>query len=379
MKCLTVKLLAALFLIALWPLQAHAAKTVENMYEAIVPLADRSIDSRNAAISDALEQVLIRFSGYSGIASLSGVSEALAAANSYAIEFSVEMQLVPSDDGLATKKADALWVRFNAAQVDKLFDRHQLPIWPTLRSDVKYIVLRDYWGQPTQSSAETYPAMATALSSAFNERGMQAEQYSSDLFSAAEMWNLSDVNAYQLRNESEADLLVIVKAVEDRIVGAFAELMIISDSKTSVFRQRNMDAISGARLILDDYVDDYSSGFAFIGGSGQDRDLFLSISGVREFALYKRVLEVINDIDQVKAARLEFLRGDEMVFRVSYGSNQQRFLNAVLERTNFQRAPNGREALGTRSDPLMLWLENYSGNRQSRSTTPGSIDGRSFP
>ena len=360
MKLFIKKLYILLSISCILPSQVHAAETISNLYEARVPLADRSLEARNSALSDGLEQVLVRYSGYSGIATLSGVAEALSSANRYAIEFSVETGAIAAEDGLATEKDEFLWVRYNAAQVDQLFERYQLPVWPSVRSDVRYVMLREVWDQRMQLDEQSYPAMAVSLDATFEARGLAAESYSTRLFSASEMWNLSDVEAFQLRNESEADILMIVKAVQDDILGAYAEVMIVDESEVSVSRQRNMEAIPGAQHILNEFVDLYSSNFAFLGGSSQQEDVFLSVSGVRDFSQYKRILSVISDIDQVSSARLERLRGDEMLFRVNYGADHQRLLSAIVNQTSLERGVGRRSSLGTVSDPLVLFYEQYS-------------------
>ena len=100
------------FFMLLTSMSALAYERTTNVYEAVVPLADRTEQVRNQAIEQGLEQVLIRYSGYSSIASIVGVADELKSAQRYVIEYGVETIEMESADGLSKEQGDALWVRF---------------------------------------------------------------------------------------------------------------------------------------------------------------------------------------------------------------------------------------------------------------------------
>ena len=70
------------FLLSHW---AFSYDRIEGVYEAHVEINDRSDASRNTAIKQGLEQVLIRYTGYSNITRIPGVEAELNNAAGYVI------------------------------------------------------------------------------------------------------------------------------------------------------------------------------------------------------------------------------------------------------------------------------------------------------
>ena len=340
-------------------LSVFAAESLENMYEARVLLADRSTAARNEAISKGLEQVLVRYSGYSDVGNLAGVAPALANAQSYVIEFAVETLQVPASDGLSTADTEGLWIRYNASQVDQLVDRQQLPIWPSLRPSVRYLVIQELFGEPTIMSAENSPAITSALEQTLSARGLPGAAYAPDFITPEEIWRLSEVDAYQLLNESGGDLLLLIKVRQNSVVGTASEIVIVEESGMSVFRERTGSAHQDVTSALNKFVDSYSVDRAFLGGSGQVAEVFLSVVGLGNFENYRQFLDVLSSIEQVTSARLEALKGDQMMFRIAYGANYERLLTAIMRQTTLEKSQQYQNALGTRQNPLVLVEEGY--------------------
>ncbi|MEQ9564860.1 MAG: DUF2066 domain-containing protein, partial [Pseudomonadales bacterium] len=65
----------------------YAYERIDGVYEALVEIEDRSETARNEAIRTGLEQVLVRYTGYSGIADFPELQSELDNAQSYVIEY----------------------------------------------------------------------------------------------------------------------------------------------------------------------------------------------------------------------------------------------------------------------------------------------------
>lgn len=336
-----------------------AAQSIQNMYEALVPLADRSEPARKEAIVEGLEQVLVRYSGYSGIGSLSGVSSALSNADAYVIEFAVETEMVPAEDNLSVEKAEALWVRYNASQVDSLFDQQQLPIWSSVRPDVQYLVVQQLWGEPTLMTAQSFPAIEAALDSVFSERGLPAVSFDSPELPVDRIWQMREVDAYSLYHQSGADLLVLVRILDGSSQGQRAEVLIVQEDGLSMYREQTGTAMSDVSAAINEFVDSYSANYAFLGGTGQASDIYISVLGLEAFSGYRRFLDVLSGLEQVSLARLEALKGDQMLFRVAYGSNKERLLADIGKQTGLTTVSRQFNALGARTSPLILASPDY--------------------
>ena len=336
-----------------------AAETISNMYEALVPLEDRTNAGQQAALRKGLEQVLIRYSGYSGAGSLDGVAVALANAENYVVEFSAETHEVPAEDGLSVEDSQFLWIRYNASQIDQLAQQYQLPIWPALRPTVRYMVLQELWDQPTYMSRDTFPAMAITLENLFAERGIPASTFSPRLIGADRAWDLSDLDAYTLLNEAESDLLVIVRVLSGRFSGTQSEVVVVQDGDLSVLREQAGGAIPDVDSALNQFVDSYSLDQAFLGGVGQSSEVFISVLGLENFGSYRRFLNVLLDVDQVTDARLEAQQGDQTMFRVTYGANHDRLIASIQRQIDLEQLSNRYGALGTRRNPYLLAVPGY--------------------
>ena len=338
---------------------ALAAEPIGNIYEARVPLLDRSENARRRAISEGLEQVLIRSSGYSGVGTLAGVTGALANAERYAIEFSVEAREIPAEDGLSTKRAEVLWVRYSASQVDELIDRQQLPIWPTMRPTLRYLVIQELWGEPEFILADNFPAMESVLQQVFYARGLTAEPFQTQELEAEEIWDLDEIDAYQFYQAAEAELLVLIRVLSNDSKMTGAEVLFVQESGLSVYRQKKGEPVKDVAAAINEFVDGYSADYVFLGGSGQASDFYISVLGMENFVSYRAFLEVISDLEQVNEARLEAFRNDQMLFRVSYSSNPERLLTAIMQQTELAELPDTLRASGTRKDPLLLAPNGY--------------------
>ena len=352
---------------------AFAEESIDNMYEALVPLQDRTIEAREAALRAGLEQVLVRYSGYSAAVELDGISEAIVNAENYVVEFSVETRDVPATDGLSTEESQFLWVRYNASQIDQLAQDYQVPIWSSLRPSVRYMVLQELWDQPTYMSRDTFPAMVVNLESLFAARGLPAKPFEPRLMDAKRVWDLSELDAYALLNEADADLLVIVRVLSGRLSVTRSEVVIVQDGDPTVLREQAGGAIPDADSALNKFVDSYSLSRAFLGGADQASEVFISVLGFDGFGYYRQVLNVLSGVEQVSGARLEALKDNQMMFRVMYGANHERLISSILRQIDLEQASSQNGALGTRNSPYILLAPGYrfSSDMESIFSDPG--------
>ncbi len=336
-----------------------AAATIDNMYEALVPLEDRTVETRQAALQVGLEQVLVRYSGETAVGGLEGMSEALENAESYVVEFSVETREVAAPDGLSTNKSQFLWVRYNASQVDQLAQTYQLPVWPSLRPTVRYIVMEEVWGRPNYMSRDKTPAMFLALESLFDERGLPADTFEPRFMGANRVWDLSEVDGYALLNEANADVLMVVRMLEGRLSGTRSEIVVVQKEDISVLKQETGSAIFDASLSLNKFVDSVALEQAFIANEGEASEVFVNFVGVDGFGSYRRFLNVLSDIDQVTDAHLEASKGDQMMFRVAYGGNHDRLISSIQRQIDVEQLRNQYQPSGTKLDPYLLAVPGY--------------------
>lgn len=361
---------------------AFSESQLKNMYEAVVQLADRSEVARIAAVSAGLEQVLIKYAGRSDV--IRAVDAAmLQDAQRFVVEYAVESVLVPSEDQLSTEKMEALWIRYNATSIDQFVSDQRLPIWPALRADVRYIVLRQRNGEPVVRTAQDEPAVFATLERFLLERGLPYAAFESPKMSASRIWRMNDVDALQLRNQSGADIVVVVRILDgpvdmidpEKTPPIGAELIIVHDDERSFFGGDSAGLVgeataglpAGASLdvasAIHQFVDKYASNRTFVGLENGGEDIYISVLGMEMFSEYQSFLDVVTDLEQVSSARLEAVAGEQMLFRVSYGAEKQRLLQALARRTSLvvNTTDGSTEYKGSRDNPLVLTTSDYRG------------------
>ncbi len=140
-----MRFFVVLFVLLFSPV-TNAYGRITGVYEARIKIENRSDQARNEAIQEGLEQVLVRYTGYSGIGQFPELESEFNNAQRYVIEYGVESTEYPLSDGLGVEEGDSRWIRYNANLIDQLAKSLELPIWPTWRPSLQYIVVTELWG-----------------------------------------------------------------------------------------------------------------------------------------------------------------------------------------------------------------------------------------
>ena len=323
--------------------EGFAYERITHVYEAVVPLVDRSDAVRNEAIKKGLEQVLIRYTGYAAIAGIVAVADELNSAQKYVIEYGVDTVEIESQDGLGTEKGDALWVRFNSNLIDQLARGLELPIWPTLRPTVSYAVVMDLWGKPHILAAGEYPALSLHLSRIFNERGLAAKQISQELLlagiQASDLWDIDQKIADGLKRLSTADITMLVRLHARESQGQKLDFLFFESDAETVIHETAEDLISGLDEGINQYVDELSTGLAFLGGGDVELGLYVQILGMRSYREYKKILNQIAGLEQVLSVRMENATDESIGYLILYQSNRALLIESITEITGIKQIP----------------------------------------
>jgi len=137
-KILTVALLSAVFSC---PVNIQAV-VVSGLYEAEVPVSDKSANSRKKNMAAVLRVVLIKLTGDRQVPSRYGVTELLLNAEQYVQQF--EYRIKEEDE---TKQL-YLWARFNAISLNKVLSEVAIPEWGSERpSTLVWLAVSDANGR----------------------------------------------------------------------------------------------------------------------------------------------------------------------------------------------------------------------------------------
>ena len=298
-----------------------------------------------------LEQVLVRYTGYAAISGFAEVANELDSAKRYVIEYGVETVEVEAEDQLGKEERDALWVRYNASLIDQLVQELELPIWPTLRPTVAYVVVTERWGQPHVPSVQEYPALVIYLERIFKQRGVASQRISASALrgiSANDLWNVDQQVSDQLRAASDADISLLIRVhAPDRVETQDVDFLFLDAETETLLKRSAPNLLLALDQGIDTYIDRLSASLAFLGGGESEFDLYIQILGVRGYAEYRQVLDQIAGLEQVLSVRIENATDQSVGYLIRYQSDQQLLVESIMEITGVSRVSNELDALDT--------------------------------
>lgn len=331
-----MRFFVVLFVLLFSPV-TNAYGRITGVYEARIKIENRSDQARNEAIQEGLEQVLVRYTGYSGIGQFPELESEFNNAQRYVIEYGVESTEYPLSDGLGVEEGDSLWIRYNANLIDQLAKSLELPIWPTWRPSLQYIVVTELWGEPHFPSREEQPALFLQLQSIFQKRGLNASYLSSAMsgFNASRIWAMDTETADRLVQNSTADIVTVIRITPDSSDYTL-DMLFMSAGNDTRLRRTSSSLLEGLNDGLNVFVDSLSTQLAFIGGADQDLELYLRVDGVRSFSEYRTLLDQFADLEQVIFARMDRADDRGVRYLLRYQSDQALLIDSIVAITGLQ-------------------------------------------
>jgi hypothetical protein len=289
------------------------AAAVAGLYEASVEVEDRTANSVAAGYSRALEQVLIRVTGYRRIEPGDGAHELLGSARSFVQQYRF------LDDG-------QLWVRFDEDAVNARLVERGERLWGSERPEtLMWLALDNGRGERALLGAEDVGDMPDLLRERAARRGLPLLLPLND---TADMQTLtfSDVWAGFDDKISEASERYGADAV---LVGR-AQLQQNRQWRvrwTLMMGATQAQALGGLEAGIDLAADRFAELFA-VRGSPESGDLILTVGGIEEFAEYGAVASYLEQLSLVERLAVDEVSADGIRFRLSLRAEPE-----MLERT----------------------------------------------
>jgi hypothetical protein len=169
MKSLTVSnYIACLFALLLVSVTAHAAR-VDDLFQIEVAAAGRETGSRDAALGQALGEVLVRVTGSAESLSQPSLKPLLKNPSRFAQQF--RFRDIPTEMPGQAKQL-RLWVQFDGVALAREVREAGLPYWGSERPDVLLWLAIDDRGRRYLVSDNSGGSVARALSQAAYRRGL---------------------------------------------------------------------------------------------------------------------------------------------------------------------------------------------------------------
>jgi hypothetical protein len=319
-------------LAALCVADASAALTRAELYQATVPVADRSDASKPAAFEAALRIVLVRVTGRRTAEDDPALAPLLANARRYV------QQYRETQDG-------QLWVSFDAAAIDRWLAQNNQPLWGRERPST-FVWLTVPGGAQggtaggTVITAEDNSSdLKSAIDAAAYERGapvawpsvadLQRDHLDYAAINSASPNTLADIAH---RSGSEGTLI-------GRAGGPGAGALV---RWTYLFRDRSSEFSGAAAEGINRAADTYASLF---GVSGAAAPVIIEVAGIGDLKDYAFVENYLGTLAFISHVDVEALSGDVVRFRLTTRGGTAALSNALNLSGRLQSAGTGENGV----------------------------------
>lgn len=321
-------LLVLVLALAMLLLSPARADTVPDLYTAQVTVSDRSAAALEEGAKEALSIVLVKISGSAQLLRSEEVVAALARARS-------RVQKYAYLSGAVEEDGHAVRFEFGANYVTDLVRQSGAPLWTANRPPVlAWVVIEDATGRHL-FRRDRYPELAQQLSGAFAGRGVVLQLPLFDLqdatavraddlwnrkkpvlLAASERYGVSDVAVARIRISDAGEVSgdwVYYFADEKRLTSSIAETL-------PLFWRRGADLVA----------DNMAARYAVVPTTTEVVALYMTISGVYEYADYAGIVSWLDSLEPIAYANLERVQGDTLTLRLGSRAQAQS-LSAIIE------------------------------------------------
>jgi hypothetical protein len=321
-------LLPRCFLVVLvlaWALPA--AGQSGDLFVEQTPVGDESPESRNAALTEMLERVLVRVSGNAAIASQPAAADVLDAAPRLVQQYRYR------NEQAGGEPVRYLWARFDGAAVERMLRDRNLPVW-VQRPTVLVWLANEQNGQRQLVALENRPTSRVALLERARERGLPLQLPLMDLedqaaLTPADMWAdyLQAVRSASARYPHDRILTGRLTAIgKDRWRGAWS---LIGAAGSESFASPPMTFDAALQFAVDQVQDRLAARYAPVAGVGGLSGTRVRFSGVYDLPRYAALLDLIERLEPVRSAALRYADGNDMVFEFDVRGDPQNLLRAL--------------------------------------------------
>ncbi len=305
---------------------AGAAMTRAELYQAKVPVADRSEASKPAAFEAALRVVLVRVTGRRTADEDAAFGPLLGNARRYV------QQYRDTQDG-------QLWVSFDGAAIDRWLAQNNQPLWGRERPST-YVWLMVSAGAQAGSviTAEDTSDIKTAIDAAAYERGApviwpSAADLQRNHLDYATVASASAATLADIAHRNGGDATLIGRANAGAAGGV--RWTFLYQDRSSEFSGTPAEGINRA-------ADTYASLFAV---SGAAAPAVIEVQGVNSLADYAYVQSYLESLAFISHVGVEGLSGNVVRFRLTTRGGAEALKNALPLSGRLQPQSTGEDGI----------------------------------
>jgi hypothetical protein len=320
---LRIWLLVCLSAGPLWLADSSVALTHAELYQATVPVEDRSEAAQDAAFEAALKIVLIRVTGHRTADQDPALAPLIASARRY-----VQQYRAAADNQLS--------VAFDGAAIDRWLTQNDQPLWGRERpSTFVWLAVQTAAQGGTVVSADDTSELKSAIDAAAVMRGVPI------LWPSAADLQRNHIDYAALASAGPAALADLGHRLggEGTLIGRANNATIAAAVRwTYLFQDRSSEfsgpAVEGVNRAADTYAGLYAV-------SGALAPVDIEITGVTDLKAYAQVESYLESLTFISHVGVEALSGDAVRFRLTARGGAEALQHALSLNGRLQPAPPG--------------------------------------
>jgi len=304
----------------------HALTRIE-LYQATVPLADRSETAQAAAFEAALKIVLVRVTGRRAAAEDPALAPLTHDARRYVQQYRGASE-------------NQLWVAFDGAAIERWLTQNSQPLWGHLRPlTMVWLAVQTGASSGTVLSADDASELKSAVSAAAAVRGVPLRWPSTaDL-------QREHLDYLGVSGSNSNSLVEIAHRLggEGVLIGRAANATVAAPVRwTFVFEERSSESSGDAADGVNRAADAYAGIFAITGGLAP---VSIEVMGVKDLHDYARVQAYLESLPSVTHVGVEALSGESVRFQLTTRGGTEGLQHVIALGDRLQSAPAGENGI----------------------------------
>jgi hypothetical protein len=329
----------ALWLLISWPVAA-----IEALYETRLEVADQSAKSRLEAMPLAMEQILVKVSGYSEVADNPFIKAGLTRVGRYVQQFRYSQEARPAD--VAEDKPGEspqrlmLWLRFDKKGIDQLLKEAGVPVWGSNRPLTLIWLVVEQGRERILVGANDKGRAREYLQQQAEQRALPVRLPLLDLADTrkirpVDVWGdfREVILAASARYEAQAVLTGKLKPVAS---GYSIEWKLYREAKQFVWRAEGDDVEALLAAGIDKATDNLAMLFTESYETGGFEAVFV-VEGVSDFGALRRVINYLKSVPGIAKIHMEQVEATTLRLKVDTGGGLTYVLKGIAAGNTLRR------------------------------------------
>ncbi len=295
---------------------AHVAQAevVNTLYDARVPVAERSESALKRAASQGLADVLVRVSGRADVAQGSTLQSAMRDAHSLLRQYRYDTVI---EDGRQSLLVD---LSFSEVEVNRLLSQSGLPVWDKNRPrTLAWLAIDDVSGRQFVNEID-YPEIVATLREAADRRGLPLVFPVLDIddrlvLTTGQVWAM-DLAAVRSAAERYRAAHILTGRLTRLSTGWIANLAHLDASDENLIDTQSADLQAVLTPAVNGIADALAEKYAVVRSGQEARSANIVVSGVEGFRDYARLLTYLESVVVIEHANPVWIAGSQLVIQL---------------------------------------------------------------